>query len=54
MDFKTESGKKKKSVKGACWGGPGWLSQKSMEILISGIWVRAPHWVEGLLKKINF
>ena len=30
---------------------PGWLSCWSMQLLTSGSWVQAPHWVWSLLKK---
>lgn len=35
-------------------GEPGWLNRQSVQISISGLWVRALCWVYRLLKKINY
>lgn len=34
------------------WGAPSQLSQWSVPLLISGLWVQAPRWVESVLKTI--
>ena len=35
-------------LKRHCRGTPGWLSQSSVRLLISGSWVRVPHWAYRL------